>query len=137
MARPTVTLDLAPEVYNQLRQRAFHHQRPLEEEASLALADAITTPTVSPDDLEAALNALTTLDDDILWQVSHSQPTVEDGSLFRALIDTRKRRGLTPAEEQLLAELGERHDRVMVLRAKAVALLHQRGVDVSERVARA
>ena len=118
----------------QLRQRAYHHQRPLEEEAGIALTAAVTAPT---SDIEPALNALTVLDDDILWQVSHSQPTVEDGILFHALIDTRKRRALSAAEEQLLADLGERHDRVMVIRAKAVALLHQHGIDVSERVARA
>ena len=34
----------------------------------------------------------------------------------------------------MLAELVDRHDRVMVLRAEAVALLHARGVDVQERV---
>jgi hypothetical protein len=82
------------------------------------------------------LNALTTLDDETLWRVSHSQPTVEDGILLQALLDKRRRVGLTPVEEQWLAELGDRHGRVMVLRAKAVALLHQRGIDVSERVAR-
>jgi hypothetical protein len=37
----------------------------------------------------------------------------------------------------LLAALIDRHDRVMVLRAEAVALLAQRGVDVRERDARA
>ncbi len=134
MPRPTVTLDLAPD---ELGQRAYHHQRPLEEEAGIALTAAVTAPAVPAGDLEAALNALAGLDDDILWQVSYSQPTAEDGILFHALIDTRKRRSLTATEAQLLADLGERHDRVMVLRAKAVALLHQRGVDVSERVARA
>jgi hypothetical protein len=133
-SRPPVTLALAPDVYNQLEQRARRHRRRLEEEASLALAAAVSMPPTLPDDFEAVLS---TLDDDTLWQVSHSQPTAEDGILLQALIDKRRRRGLTPAEEQWLAELGERHDRVMVLRAKAVALLHQRGVDVSERVARA
>ena len=137
MPRPTVTLDLPPEVYDELRQRADHHQRPLEEEASLALTAAVTTSSVSAGDLETALDALTGLDDDVLWQISHSQPTVEDGILFHALIDIRKLRRLTTAEGQLLTDLGERHDRVMVLRAKAVALLHKCGVDVSERVARA
>ena len=137
MPRATVTLDLSPEVYNQLQQRAHHHQRRLEEEASLALAAAVNTPPVLQDDLETVLDALNTLDDDTLWQVSHSQPTVEDGVLLNALVDKRRRLGLTPAEEQWLAELGERHDRVMVLRAKAIALLHQRGVDVPERLARA
>src|SRR5262249_41626002 len=98
MPRPTVTLDLPPEVYNQLQQRAQRHRRRLEEEASLALAAAVSTPTVPPDDLETVLNALTTLDDDTLWQVSHSQPTVEDGILLQALVDKRRRIGLTPAE---------------------------------------
>jgi hypothetical protein len=65
----------------------------------------------------------------------HQRRLEEEASL--ALVDTRNQRDLTPAEEQLLAELGERHDRVMVLHAKAVALLHRRDVDVSERVARA
>lgn len=137
MPRPSVTLDLPPEIYLQLQQRAQQHRRPLEEEASLALAAAIGPPPVLPVDLEILLNALNTLDDDTLWRVSHSQPPVEDGILLQALVEKRRRRGLTPGEEHWLAELGERHDRVMVLRAKAVALLHQRGVDVSERVARA
>jgi len=52
-----------------------------------------------------------------------------------ALIDKR-RRGLTSTDEQMLAALVDRHDRMMVLRAEAVALLHERGVDVQERVAR-
>jgi hypothetical protein len=137
MPRPTVTLDLAPEVYSQLEQRARQHQRRLEEEASLALTAAIRTPDALPDDLERVLEALSTLDDDTLWQVSRSQPSVEDGIMFQALMDKRRRLRLTPKEEQWLADLGERHDRVMVLRARAVALLHERGVDVSERVARA
>jgi len=83
------------------------------------------------------LDVLATLEDDTLQRLSHSQPTVEDGLLLDALLETRSRRVLTPSEEVWLIELGERHDRVMVLRARAVALLHQRGVDVSERVARA
>jgi len=83
------------------------------------------------------LDVLATLEDDTLQRLSHSQPTVEDGLLLDALLETRSRRVLTPSEEVWLVELGERHDRVMVLRARAVALLHQRGVDVSERVARA
>ncbi len=137
MSGATVTLDLAPDVYDQLLRRAQSHRRQVEEEASLALATAIKTPPAMPDDLERVLGTLSTLDDDTLWQVSHSQPTVEDGILLQALVDKRTRRGLTPAEEEWLADIGERHDRVMVLRAKAVALLHARGIDVSERVAKA
>lgn len=113
------------------------HQRGLAEEASLALDAAIKPPTTLPADLETILDTLATLDNDTLLQVSHSQPTVEDGILLHALIDKRRRLGLSDAEERWLTELGERHDGVMILRAKAVALLHHRRVDLSERIARA
>jgi hypothetical protein len=66
-----------------------------------------------------------------------SQPTVEDGILLDALADKRRRQHLSPDEEQLLAELIDRHDRVLALRTEAIALLAQRGVNVQEHVARA
>ena len=69
--------------------------------------------------------------------ISQSQPTVEDGILLDALVDKRLRQGLTAAQERLLAELVDRYDRVMVLRAEALTLLHARGIDVGERVAHA
>jgi len=133
MTRTTVTLDLPPDIYDGLQRRALEHQHQLEDGVGLALAAAVGTLHALPDDLEAMLDVLATLEDDTLQRLSHSQPTVEDG----LLLDTRSRRVLTPSEEVWLVELGERHDRVMVLRARAVALLRQRGVDVSERVARA
>ena len=127
MPEKTLTLALSPDHYSTLQQRAQQHQRPLEEEARLALATALDPLPTVPDDLEAALNALASLDEDTLWQVSQSQPTVEDGILLDALVAKRRRVGLTPGEERWVAHLGERHDRVMVIRARAVALLHERG----------
>lgn len=137
MSEPPLMLDLSPDIYSALQQRAQQHQHPVEEEARLTLAAALSPLPHVAEDLEAALTALAGLDDDTLWQVSQSQPTVEDGILYHALVEKRRRVGLTPSEERWLAHLGERHDRVMVVRAGAVALLHQRGVDVTERVARA
>jgi hypothetical protein len=102
MSGPTVTLDLVPDVYDQLLRRAQSHRRQLEEEASLALAAAVTTPPTVPDDLERVLATLSALDDDTLRQVSHCQPTVEDGVLLQALLDKRTRRGLTPANVRQL-----------------------------------
>jgi plasmid stability protein len=123
-------------VYDELQQRARQHQRRLEEEAALTLTAAVGAGDALPGDL-AAIDALATLDDETLWRVSQSQPTVEDGILLDALVDKRRRQGLTAGEERLPAELVDRHDRVMVLRAEAMALLHARGIDVGERVAHA
>ncbi len=137
MIDPTVTLTLPTKVYHYLQRRARQHQRPLEDEATLTLAAAVAAEDALPDDLSAALGTLVTLDDETLERVSHSQPTVEDGVFLDALVDTRRRRALTPGEEQMLVALVDRHDRAMALRAEAVAVLHARGIDVGERVARA
>jgi plasmid stability protein len=137
MTEPTVTLTLPPAVYDELQQRARQHQRRLEEEAALTLTAAVGAGDALPDDLAAAIDALATLDDETLWRVSQSQPTVEDGILLDALVDKRRCQGLSAGEERLLAKLVDRHDRVMVLRAEALALLHARGIDIGERVAHA
>lgn len=136
MTQMTLSLSLPSEIYAELEQRARQHQRPLEDEAAMTLAAAINS-NLLPDDLIMALDALASLDDEALWRVSRSQPTIEDGVLLDALVDKRRRQGLSPADEKLLAELVDRHDRVMALRAEAVALLKERGVDVREQVARA
>lgn len=136
MADPTMTLAVPSTVYEELERRAQRSQRRVEDEAALALAASVVADDVLPDDLAAAIATLSSLDDEALQRVSRSQPTVEDGVLLDALIDKR-RRGLTSTDERMLAALVDRHDRVMVLRAEAVALLHERGVDVRERVARA
>jgi hypothetical protein len=137
VAESIVTLTLPTAAYDVLQQRARQHHRQVEEEAALTLIAAIGTGGALPPDIVAALDALSFLDNEALQRVSHSQPTVEDGVLLDGLVDKRRRQHLSPAEEQLLAELIDRHDRVMALRAEAVALLAQRGVDVRERAARA
>ena len=124
-------------MYDELQHRAHQHQCRLEDEATLTLTAATGAGVVLPDDLAAAIDALATLDDETLWRVSQSQPTVADGILLDALVDKRRRQGLTAGDERLLAELVDRHDRVMVPRAEALARLHARGRDVGERVAHA
>lgn len=136
MADQTMTLNLPQPVYAWYQAQAERHRRPVEEEVALALAAAVPGEPL-PGNLEATGAALDELDDDALWRVSQSQPTVEDGVLLDTLTDKRRRTGLTIMEERLLAEVIERHDRVMVLRAEAIARLHARGRDISARVARA
>lgn len=159
MPESIVTLTIPTAAYDELQQRARQHHRHVEEEATLTLLAAIGAGEVLPADIAAtvnrpgpvaaanpphgpagvaaALDALSILDDEALQRISHSRPTVGDGILLDALVDKRRRQRLSPDEEQLVAELVERHDRVMVLRAEAIALLAQHGIDVRERVARA
>ncbi len=137
MNEATVTLTLPPEIYAELQERADRHHRPLEDEAGWMLATAVGAAASHAEDPEIVVDMLRALDSDSLWRISYSQPTVEDGVLLDALVDKRRRLGLSTVEERLLANLVDRHDRIMVLRAEAVALLHERGIDVGERVKRA
>lgn len=137
MTEPTVTLTLPEAVYDELKQRAHHHQRKLEDEATLTLIAAVGANDGLPSDLAAAIDALAALDTDGLWRVAQSQPTMDDKVLLDTFVDKRRHQGPTPDENRLLAEVVDRYDRVLVLRAEAVTLLKQRGVDVGELVARA
>ena len=137
MTKPILTLALPESVYDELRQRAYQHQRRIEDEAVEALIAAVDKDDGLPPDLTAAITALAALDVDGLQRVSRSQPPVEDAILLDTLTDKRRRQGTNPDEDRLIAELIDRHDRVLVLRAEALALLARRGIDVTERIARA
>jgi plasmid stability protein len=141
MADRTMTLTVADDVFERLWARAERHQRRIEEEATLALASTVRADEVPADevpaDVEAAIAALARLDTAGLWRVSRSQPAVEDGILYDALLDAGRRGALGPDEERLLSEIIARHDRVMVLRAAAIARLRERGEGVGAAVARA
>ena len=137
MGEATVPRTLPQAVYAELQERADRHHRPLEDEAGIALEAAVYATTQPQDDPLAVVDILQARDSDSLWRISYSQPTVEDGVLLDALVDKRRRQGHTAVEERLVTNLVDRHDRIMVLRAEAVALLHERGIDVHERVKRA
>lgn len=131
----TTTIELPDELRAQAEALARTTGRSLAEVLTEAVSQGLANTL--PDDLTVTLDALATLDDEALWRVSQSQPTVEDGILLDALVDKRRRQGLSHGDETLLAELVDRHDRVMALRAEAVALLKDRGIDVGEQVTRA
>jgi len=90
-----------------------------------------------PAELEAALAAMARLNTAELWEIVRRPAPPEVTERLAELNDRRQREGLSKAEEQLTDELAERLGRVMVVRAEAVALLHRRGQDVSNLVARA
>jgi hypothetical protein len=79
---------------------------------------------------QTTLTALASLDTDTLWQLVQRGAETEDVLLLAALNEKRQRQGLTEAEERVVRDLIRRHDRAVLIRAKALALLRQRGEDV-------
>lgn len=85
-----------------------------------------------PPDLVEPLAALALMPDDELWRSARSRLSPEEAGQLEALHHKRGREGLTPEEEQSVAALLRRYERLMLVRAQAAALLKQRGHDVTE-----
>ncbi len=84
-----------------------------------------------PADLAEALSSLASLDDDALWLAARSRLAPEAGDQLEKLHRKRGQEGLQGAEARLLASLVGQYERTMLVRARAAALLKQRGHDVS------
>lgn len=137
MRERTVTVAVPPALYDQLEQRAAQAARSVEDEVVLTLAAAIPPEDRLSPDLEETLASMSALDDEALWRVAHSRVTDEDGERLADLADKRQRAGLTPAELREAEELAHLHDRSLLFRGQAAALLKQRGHDVSVLLPRA
>src|SRR5204863_2257698 len=81
---------------------------------------------------EAMLSVLESLDTPALWQVIHRGAENEDVLVLAALNEKRQRQGLSEVEEAAVQALIRQHDRAVLLRAKALAVLRQRGEDEPE-----
>ncbi len=131
MSARTVTVTVPEALYDQLRQRAAERQRSLEDEMVLALAATMPAEARLPTDLADTLTSLVALDDQTLWQLARSRVADAEATRLAELGDKRQRVGLSSEELREAEGLVDRHDRVLVVRAEAAALLKQRGSDVS------
>lgn len=131
MSEHTVTVTVPPALYDRLKQRAAQRQRSLEDEMVLALAATMPAEAKLPANLTDVLVSMGALDGVTLWQMARSRVADEDVARLTELGDKRQRAGLRDEELREAEALAHRHDRVLVVRAEAMALLKQRGYDVS------
>lgn len=135
MAAQSVTLNLPRALYERLAERARQAQRSVEDEVIEVVATAVPAGDGLPEDLAAAIAPLPLLDDEALWRAARGHLPREAAAHMEALHEKRQSEGLTTAEQELLAMLVRQYERYMLVRARAAALLHERGHDVSSLVA--
>lgn len=131
MAVHSVTLELPGELYSRVKQRAEQTQRSIEAELLDVLAGALPSSDDLPADLAEALAPLAVLDDVALWRAARSHVPASAAARLEALHLKRQSEGLTEAEAADAARLVRQYERAMLVRARAAALLKQRGHDVS------
>lgn len=131
----SMTVAVPSETYEPFRQRAERASQSVEEAVVQAMQAALTTEASTAAERQAMLAVLESLDTPALWQLIHRGAETEDVLVLDALNEKRPRHGLTAAEEAAVQTLSRQHDRAVLLRAKALAVLRQRGEDVSGLVA--
>ena len=122
-----VTLELPSTLYSRVKQRAEQTQRSVEAELLDVLTSAIPASDNLPTDLAEALAPLAVLDDAALWRAARSHFPAAAAADLEALHLKRQSEGLTETEAADAARLVRRYERAMLVRARAAALLKQRG----------
>ncbi|MEN8220066.1 MAG: hypothetical protein ABFS56_27700 [Pseudomonadota bacterium] len=82
------------------------------------------------DDIEQALAELDWFTDNELWQAARLTVSGDDSAAMQELLEKQQRDGLTTLESQQVQQLSHFFNRVMLVRAKAAALLKKRGYDI-------
>jgi plasmid stability protein len=131
MANQTLTLEVPGGLYTRLKERAEQAHRSVEAELLDVLATVVAEADDLPADLNQALTSLELLDDEELGRAARGGLARTLAAELEALHFKQQREGLTEAERQRCAELVRQYERAMLLRAQAVAVLRQRGHDVS------
>lgn len=135
MSSQTVTLTIPDSLYAQLKERAEQAERSVEDETLNVLASAVPFTGRLPDDLAVAVESLRSLDDAALWNAAHSRLAAEVSDELEDLHLKQQREGLSEEEDRRLSELKRQYERHLLIRAQALALLKQRGHDVTSLIA--
>ncbi len=127
MNAQTITVRLPENLYQQVKNRSQRTRRTVEEEIVTVIASALPLTGDLPDEVERHLSALEHLSDEELWQAARMQVPERYWEEMQTLLDKQQREGLTAPEKARAEELARYADRVMLVRAKAAALLKERG----------
>jgi len=77
------------------------------------------------------MTQLAFLDDEDLWRAAQLQVLPEENTRIQFLTLKRPAEGLSHEEQAEVEQLLQRYDHVMLVRAQAMALLRERGFDLS------
>ncbi len=130
MSFQTVTIQLPNMVYQRLTQHSRAVQRPVDEVAADLVTDALPEFGSVPTALKYELQQMEQFTDDELWQVARVDVPSSKTEEMQWLVEKRQAEGLTRQEHEQAFLLSQYFNRLMLIRAKAAAILKSRSVDV-------
>jgi hypothetical protein len=132
MSHYSVTLPVPDYIYDRARQIAEETSQSIEAVLLQQLQEAFTEPLpdLAPDE-QRELEALTHLSDDALWTIAREQMPEDRQARLRALMDANSQGTLDNAQRSELAAMVAQGQRLSLRKARAAALLTERGYPVN------
>lgn len=129
MADRTITITVPEGLYAQLEAQAHGAAQSVDDFVAQTLAQVLPPlPEADlPPSVQAELRAMSQFSDDALWAIAGGMANEDKQALYDLLIERQDAGSLTAEGRRLLAQLREEVDALMVRKAHAYALLHDRG----------
>ena len=127
MTVSSVTVQIPQSLYHRLERAAARLQKPVEDllaetlQATLPLTDEI------PASIQAELVAMDNLGRSDLWEIAESEMAAKDQEAIDYLLDLQSMQALTGEEAVRLEQLRVEYGRILLRKARAFALLAERG----------
>jgi hypothetical protein len=129
---PIVKIGVPVPLYDRLKRAAELTHRSVEDVLASTVNAALPPDPALPADLADNLAALALFSDDALWAAAESSLSPAQQRRLEQLSTVADSRSLTPAESSELSQLLEQYDRSVLRRAKALAVLAQRGYQIPD-----
>ena len=128
---PSLSVQVPERLLQTVKRRASARRRSLDKEVAQLIASGLQQTVGGPETLAELLEPLALMSDDDLWNAARSRMPRRLSSELEKLHQQRQRDGLMNAERDRAKLLTEQFERCLVIRARAIELLHTRGHDVS------
>lgn len=130
---PLVKIAVPVPLYDRLKRAAELTHRSVEDVLATTVNAALPPDPNLPPDLADNLAVLVLLSDDALWAAAESSLSPAQQTRLDQLSSVADNRSLTAAESSELSQLLEQYDRSVLRRAKALAVLAQRGYQIPDQ----
>jgi hypothetical protein len=127
MTTSTVNVPVTYELYQRLKQAARWQDKSVETVLSETLESVLPAQESVPMAISQEMNELASLPTAQLLQVAREVMRDADQAAIEQLVDWQAIRVLTAAEQQRLANLQAEYERILLRKARAFALLAERG----------
>jgi hypothetical protein len=127
MSTATVTMPVSKEAYERLERVAAYLAQPVDRVLDETLRTILPTENSIPTAIQREVDALPTLTTEELHQVADSEMSSDDQAAIEQLLYWQNMRSLTHREAEKLEKLRTEYGRVLVRKARAFALLAERG----------